>query len=370
MGEHPGPPDIDQGRNMTADIDRARAEAFGEKMVGILNGAATALMVSVGHRTGLFDVMSGVGPATSAGIAREAGLDERYVREWLGAMVTGGIVDLDETRGSYSLPAEHALSLTREARPKNVAATCQWIAVLGSVEDEIVACFERGGGVPYSSFGRFHAVMAEESDQSVVAVLLDEILPCVPGIVEALNRGIDVLDVGCGSGRALNLLASTYPRSRFTGYDLSSEGICAARSEASASALTNVHFAVRDVSDLDIDDAFDLVTAFDAIHDQARPDAVLRSIGRALRSDGVFLMQEIADSSHVHADRQNVMAPFLYTISCMHCMTVSLAADGAGLGAMWGRDLASRMLAEAGFGDVRVSRLPHDALNDYYVARK
>ena len=351
-------------------IDEKRAEAFGEKMVGILNGAATALMVSVGHRTGLFDVMSGLEGSTSAGIASEAGLDERYVREWLGAMVTGGIVEFDETQGTYCLPVEHAMSLTRESRPNNIAATCQWIPVLGSVEDEIVDCFERGGGVPYSSFERFHAVMAEESDQSVVAVLLDEILPGVPGVVEALEQGIDVLDVGCGSGRALNVMAATYPKSRFTGYDFSSEGVNAGKAEAAANGLTNVHFEMRDVAELEVDDAFDLITAFDAIHDQARPDVVLQRISRALRGDGLFLMQDIAGSSHVHEDRENAMAPFLYTISCMHCMTVSLASDGAGLGAMWGKDLACQMLAVAGFGNVSVTELPHDAMNYYYAARK
>ena len=156
---------------MTLEFDNARAEAFGEKMVGVLNGAATALMISVGHRTGLFDVMASMPPGDSAAIANQAGLDERYVREWLGAMVTGGVVDHDPARGEYWLPREHAASLTREARPNNIAATCQWIPVLGSVEDEIVACFEQGGGVPVlESFHRFHAVMAEESDQTVVAV--------------------------------------------------------------------------------------------------------------------------------------------------------------------------------------------------------
>jgi ubiquinone/menaquinone biosynthesis C-methylase UbiE len=352
------------------EFDNDRAEAFGEKIAGILNGAATALMISVGHRTGLFDVMASMRPAASAEIAEEAGLDERYVREWLGAMVTSGIVEYDPARSQYALPREHAASLAREARPNNMAATCQWIPVLASVEDEIVSCFEHGGGVPYSSYERFHAVMAEESDQSVVAVLLDQILPGVPGVVEALERGIDVLDVGCGSGRALNRMASAFPKSRFVGYDLSSEGIAAAKAEAAERGLSNVHFGLRDVAELEVDDAFDLVTAFDAIHDQARPDAVLAGIARALRADGVFLMQDIRGSSHVHEDRDNLMAPFLYTISCMHCMTVSLASDGAGLGAMWGKGLATRMLADAGFGDVTVRELPHDALNDYYLARK
>jgi SAM-dependent methyltransferase len=355
---------------MTNTIDTQRAEAFSETIAGILNGGATALMISVGHRTGLFDVMSGLPSATSCDIAEQAGLDERYVREWLGAMVTAGIVEHDHAGQSYQLPVEHALSLTREARPNNMAATCQWISILGSVESEIVHCFEHGGGVPYSSYQRFHAVMAEESDQTVVAVLLDQILPGVPDVVQRLEAGIDVLDVGCGSGRALNLMASAFPKSRFTGYDLSPDGVGAGKSEAAARALSNVRFELRDVAELEIHDAFDLITAFDAIHDQARPDAVLAGIGQALRGDGTFLMQDIAGSSHVHEDKGNAMAPFLYTISCMHCMTVSLSADGAGLGAMWGREVACRMLADAGFGDVSVNELPHDVMNYYYVARK
>jgi 2-polyprenyl-3-methyl-5-hydroxy-6-metoxy-1,4-benzoquinol methylase len=354
----------------SSEFDQARAEAFGERILGVLNGASLALMISIGHRTGLFDVMASCPPASSAQIAEEAGLDERYVREWLGAMVTGGLVEYTSATREYRLPAEHAASLTREARPNNMAATCQWIPVLASVEDEIVSCFENGGGVPYSSYDRFHAVMAEESDQTVVAVLTEEILPGVPDAVEALERGIDVLDVGCGSGRALNRMAAAFPKSRFTGYDLSSEGIAAAQAEAQARGLSNLRFEVRDVSGLDVETQFDFITAFDAIHDQAHPARVLEGIARALRPDGTFLMQDIAGTSHVDKDVDHPIGPFLYTISCMHCMTVSLSADGAGLGAMWGAETACRMLDEAGFSKVDVKSLPHDVINHYYVATK
>jgi SAM-dependent methyltransferase len=352
-----------------ASFDRAKAEAFEGRVLDVLNGGALALMMSVGHRTGLFDVMGRLEASDSRTIAKEAGLQERYVREWLGAMVTGGFVEYEPASGTYLLPPEHAAFLTRAARPNNMAATSQWIPVLGNVEDEIVACFERGGGVPYSSYQRFHTVMAEESDQTVVAVLLDAILPAIPGAVAALGGGIDVLDVGCGSGRALNLMARTYPESRFTGYDLSPEGIDAARSEAREHGLTNARFEVRDVADLGLSDAFDLITAFDAIHDQPRPGEVLQSIVRALRADGTFLMQDIAGTSHVHEDAEHPMSPFLYTVSCLHCMTVSLSAGGAGLGAMWGAKTARRMLGEAGFAEVEVKSLPHDVMNHYYIAR-
>ena len=298
-------------------------DAFADRVLSAINGGALSLMLSIGHRTGLFDVMDGMPPASSDAIAREAGLSERYVREWLGAMVTGDVVDFDASSSTYHLPSAHAAVLTRAARPGNMAVTAQWVGLLGSVEDEIVDCFERGGGVPYSSFERFHAVMAEESDQTVVAVLLDQILPGVPGLVVELERGIDVLDIGCGSGRALNLLAATYPRSRFTGYDFSEEGIAASEQEASDRGLENVVFRRRDAAQLDDVDAFDLVMAFDAIHDQAKPDRVLAGIARALRPMGLFLMQEIAGTSHVDQDRSHPIGTFLYTVSCMHCMTVS-----------------------------------------------
>jgi 2-polyprenyl-3-methyl-5-hydroxy-6-metoxy-1,4-benzoquinol methylase len=351
-------------------LDTNRVEAFGERLAGFINGGALTMMISIGHRTGLFDVMSGMAAATSAEIATQAGLDERYVREWLGAMVTGRIVETDPATHTYVLPAEHAALLTREARPDNMAVTCQWIPLLGAVEDEVVQCFERGGGVPYSSFERFHGVMAEESDQSVVALLVDTILPSVPGLVASLESGIDVLDVGCGSGRALIEMARHFPKSRFTGYDFSLEGVSAGKREAAESGLSNVRFEVRDVAELEGSDRFDLITAFDAVHDQARPAELLAGISRALRGDGVFFMQDIAGSSHVHEDIEHPLGSFLYTISCMHCMTVSLADGGEGLGAMWGKETAFRMLAEAGFGNVTVEALAHDPINYYYTARK
>jgi 2-polyprenyl-3-methyl-5-hydroxy-6-metoxy-1,4-benzoquinol methylase len=352
------------------ELDPSRAEAFGERILEAINGGALAMMLSIGHRTGLFDVMSKMAPSTSGEIADEAGLSERYVREWLGAMVTGQVVEFDSKSATYHLPAEHAASLTRESRPGNMAVTCQWIPLLGSVEDEIVESFQRGGGVPYSSYHRFHAVMAEESDQTVVAALVELILPTVPGLIESLESGIEVLDVGCGSGRALNLLAATYPKSRFIGIDSSEEGVAAAQQEARERGLKNIRFEQKDVAAFDAIDRFDLITAFDAIHDQARPDVVLSAIERALRPDGVFLMQEIAGSSHVDQDIEHPIGPFLYTVSCMHCMTVSLSDGGMGLGAMWGSETATRMLGEAGFGDVRFESLPHDVINHYYTARK
>ncbi len=353
-----------------ANFDQAKAEAFAGRLLEVLNSGGLALMISVGHRTGLFDAMSVFPPATSEEIARKAGLNERYVREWLGAMVTGRIVNYDPTTGKYGLPAEHAAFTTRPAGADNIAVFAQYISVLGNVEDEIVECFRKGGGLPYSKFPRFQAVMAEDSGQSVLANLESAVLPVVPGMIDRLKQGIKVLDVGCGSGRALNLMAQLYPTSRFTGYDFSEEAITRATEEAKQHGSSNVEFHVMDVTLLDAHEQFDFITAFDAIHDQAKPLEVLKGIHRALKPDGVFLMQDISGTSHVDKDTEHPIGPLLYTISCMHCMTVSLALGGEGLGAMWGVEKAKEYLRKTGFTTVDIKNLPHDFQNSYFIVRK
>jgi 2-polyprenyl-3-methyl-5-hydroxy-6-metoxy-1,4-benzoquinol methylase len=351
-------------------IDKEKPEVFGENLLDMLNHGALALMISIGHRTGLFDIMDGLSGSTCQEIAHEAGLNERYVREWLGAMVSGKIVDYESLSRKYSLPVEHSQWLTRKASPNNMAVFAQYISVMGSVEDKIVDCFDRGGGVPYEEFKRFHQVMAEDSFQTVVSALIEHILPLVPGLTDSLEQGIRVMDVGCGSGLALILLAKNFPKSEFFGIDLSREAIENGAKEASENGATNLNLEVMDVSDWNAKEAYDLITTFDAVHDQAKPDMVLKKICHALKSAGTYLMQDIAGSSRLENNLDHPAAPFLYTISCMHCMTVSLAQNGAGLGAMWGRELAVEMLKAAGFSQIDVKQLPHDFQNYFYVVTK
>jgi 2-polyprenyl-3-methyl-5-hydroxy-6-metoxy-1,4-benzoquinol methylase len=358
---------------MPKEVNQAQAEAFAGKMLGMLNSGALALMTSIGHRTGLFDTMANMPPSTSAQIAAAAGLHERYVREWLGAMVTAGVVEVDPSTTRFVLPAEHAAFLTRAAAADNIAVFAQYIALLGSVEDDIVACFKQGGGVPYEKFPRFHAVMAEDSGQSVLSSLESHVLPLVPGLTDRLATGIRVLDVGCGSGRILNRLAALYPNSRFTGMDLSQEAIESARADAAQQGLRNIEFVTVDLSDFDNTaepEAFDFITTFDAVHDQARPLSVLRGIHRALKPDGVYLMQDIKGSTQAHNNIAHPIGTFLYTVSCMHCMTVSLAQGGEGLGAMWGEEQTRQYLQNAGFRSIETHQLAHDIQNNWYVVRK
>ncbi|MFE0130896.1 class I SAM-dependent methyltransferase [Streptomyces sp. NPDC059037] len=348
-------------------LDPARQEEFAGLMVDVLNKGVLALLVSTGHQAGLFDTMSTLPPSTSDDIAKAAQLDERYVREWLGGMVLGGVVEYEPDGATYLLPPEHAASLTTAAGPDNLAGMTPYIGLMGEVEQQVLKAFREGGGVPYSAYPRFQALQAQETARVYDAALVDTIIPLVPGLAEQLSNGIDALDVGTGQGHAPLVLAKAFPRSLFHGLDQSEEGIAAARDEAERLALDNVHYTVGDATQ--ITGRYDLVTAFDVIHDLARPQETLNAVAAALRDSGTFLMCDIAASSKLEENLDHPFGPALFGFSVFYCMTTSLSTGGAGLGTMWGEQTARRMLAEAGFTDVQIRSIEGDPLNAYYVAR-
>lgn len=354
---------------ITKPFDAARSEAFAETFASGLNQAAIATMASIGHRSGLFDTLAELPPSTSAEIAEAAGLAERYVREWLAVMVTGGVVEYDAAHRTYRLPPEHAAWLTRSASPNNIAVMAQFIPFMGAIEDLILERFSTGGGTCYHDYPRFHEVMAEDSGQTVVAALTDHVLPVVPGLVERLESGIDVLDAGCGSGRALMTMAARFPASRFVGYDLCREVVEKAQAAARQAGLSNLRIEARDLTGFHEPAAYDFITTFDAVHDQKDPEGLLAGIRGALRPDGVYLMQDIGGSSYLENNIDHPFGPLLYAVSCMHCTPVSLGQGGVGLGTMWGWELAEIMLKEAGFSTIDRHTLPHDPFNMYVVSR-
>jgi SAM-dependent methyltransferase len=349
-------------------FDDGKAQAFAARMLGALNNAALVLMSSIGHRTSLFAHLAALSPCTADELAARGGLAERYVREWLAVMVTSGVVDYDPHGKTYSLPAEHAAFLT-DGGPVNIAVDTQFLGVTAGVENAMVARFRDGLGMHYHDYGRFHEVMAESSHQSITSRLLDDVLPLVPGLPARLDAGIDVVDVGCGAGRALLQLARRFPESRFVGLDLCADAFAPTLETVRAEGLANLSFQELDISGLNMFGPHDLVLAFDAVHDQKDPQGLLRTVRRSLRAGGAFLMVDVGGSSHLEKNIQHPVGSFLYMMSCMHCTPVSLGQGGPGLGAMWGVELASEMLSAAGFSDVRVMRLPHDIVNAYFVAR-
>jgi 2-polyprenyl-3-methyl-5-hydroxy-6-metoxy-1,4-benzoquinol methylase len=260
--------------------------------------------------------------------------------------------------------------LTRKSGIDNLAVLAQYVSLMGIVEDKIVECFRNGGGLPYSEYPKFQQLQAEETARIFDSKLTNQILPLIPEINDKLSNGIKVLDIGCGRGHAINLMGKAFPKSKFTGCDISREGISSAKEEAKNLGLKNVQFEIKDALLVEELGKFDLITAFDTIHDQTQPTKVLKAINASLNNEGFFLMQDIAASSKVEKNIGSLLAPALYTISTMHCMSVSLAFNGEGLGTMWGKELAVKKLDEAGFKDIKVKNIDGDIMNYYYLSRK
>jgi len=350
---------------MTATLDENRIEQFVGSLLTTYTASVTTLMIDLADRTGLLAALA-AGPGTSSELADRAGLTERYVRECLSALATAGIVEYGGA--TFTLPAEHAVCLTGEGSA-NIAPMARVCTLLAPHVPAVARAFREGGGVPYEAFRPdFTDVMDGMSRGLMDGQLVDGIIPLVAGLPELLAAGARTADIGCGTGHSTNVLAKAFPSSTFVGYDISTEAIERARAEAGDWGLTNVTFEVLDVVGLQVDDPLEVVFAFDAIHDQVDPAGVLAAVRRALRPDGVFAMMDIRAASRLEDNVGNPVAPLLYGVSTLHCMTVSLAHGGAGLGTMWGSELACAMLADAGFGEVTVHDIPDDPMDSLYVA--
>lgn len=346
----------------------ASAEQAADRLTQIWADMGTGLLLALADRTSLLEALAARGPSTSTELAEAAGLQERYVREILDGLFVSRLLSLDTGSRRYAVPEEFLPVLTSAGGPDNMVRLMRY-AELANVLDKVEDATRHGGGTSYADYDFFQELQAEDSGAVFEATLLDQVVPLVPDLPERLVEGIDVVDVGCGRGRAVTLLAEAYPQSRLTGLDFSAEAVEFARADAAARGLTNAEFRVRDVARWDEPGRYDLVTAFDAVHDQADPAAALRAARQALRPGGSFLMVDIAGSSRPEGNLDLPWAPMLYAVSVLHCMAVSLGQGGLGLGTMWGHQRALEMLAEAGFGHVDPVDVEEDPFNTYYVAR-
>ena len=364
---------------MTAD-SKLKQERFQEKMTQILNLGALNLAMAMGYKLGLFEAMAAENQARSCDeLAKRAGVSPRYMREWLGIMACGQVVELDhDSKGSerYLLPAEHAACLVRGSE-MNLGVYTQEIPLLATeAQAQVERDFISGDGVSYECYSRFQDFMAELADAKHRQTLVQTFLPSVDEgrLLERLQDGIEVCDLGCGTGLAALLMARAFPNSRITGLDISPTAICAARRAAQDQGLANLSYQEADAAALhqnpDWGERFDYITAFDAIHDQTRPHKALLSVRHMLKPGGLFSMIDIKAGSR-HADNlEHPLGPFLYAVSLMHCMPVGLTGQGAGLGMMWGATTALRMLEAAGFERVDLVEMPFDPFNQHYLCRK
>ena len=349
-------------------VDPERVEAFAGRLIDVYSGSMLSFMIDIGGRTGLFIALA-AGPATSTDLAARAGLTERYVREWLAAVAAGRLVEYDPATETFALPPEAAALLT--PGPMNLAPYAQLNTHVGKHVHQVARAFREGGGVPYAEYRpEFTDVMDAISRTMFDHAMVGTYVPMIDGLPEKLETGARVADVACGTGHSLIVLARAFPKSTFVGFDLDDAALARGRAEATGAGLDNVTFVACDAATLKVDEPFDAVFVFDAIHDQVDPSGVLRSIHAALRPGGTFFDKEPKAADRLEDNLQNPMAAVLYGVSTLHCMTVSLAHDGAGIGTMFGGELARGLLRDAGFVGVETRDDPADPFGAIHLGRR
>jgi 2-polyprenyl-3-methyl-5-hydroxy-6-metoxy-1,4-benzoquinol methylase len=347
-------------------IDHEKVEAFVHRAMGDASSALLTIMCSIGDRLGLFKDLAAQGPATSSELAVRTGINERYAREWLGAMASAGYVMYDPATRKFTLPPEHAPVLAQENGQYFFGGIYQMLSGLVGPLEQIAQCFKQGGGVPQSAYNdhmwdgieRFSASWFEN-------LLLQEWIPAMPAVRQKLERGCSVADVGCGRGRALIKLAQAFPRSRFIGYDVFAPTIARARAYADIAGVSDrVTFKQWDVA-RGLPEKYDVITTFDVVHDAADPLGLIRSIRQALNAEGRYVCLDINCSDKLEENAGPLGAMF-QSVSILYCMTTSLAHNGLGLGTVGLPESKLKDFAnQAGFNEVR--RVPlENPFNNLY----
>ena len=352
----------------TGPIDQQKMEQFVHKVLGDTSALTTVVLGALGDKLGLFKDLHAQGPASSAELAQRAGVQERYAREWLRAMASAGYLTYDPATDRFTLPPEHAPALAQETGPVFFGGV--WEMLMGMLRpiDKLAQTFKEGGGVAqaeypdatYHGMDRFTAGWFEN-------LLVQEWLPAVPAVKAALDRGIDVADVGCGRGRAVIKFVQAFPKSRIVGYDVYQPNIDRATANAQAAGVASqVKFEPLDASKA-ISGQYDLITTFDVIHDAVDPRGLLGRIRHALRPGGTYLCLDI-NCSDKPEENTGPLASLFYGFSMVYCMTTSLANGGEGLGTCGLPESKLRELAlSAGFGSVRKLPLENPFNNLYEV---
>lgn len=350
-----------------AEVDRRAAGEFARVMVAHLSSAMLVTHLELGRRTGLLEVLAS-GPVTAAELAGHSGLVVRYVQEWLGLAVTGGVVDHDPATATFVLPPERA-AVVVGASPYNLSGMVSMAVGAAEGLDALELAFREGGGIGYEDQPLdVDEVIDRLTGDRYSALLVDRYLDQVPGLTERLTAGAHVLEIGCGRGQAARLVAEAFPASEVVGLDLSADAVADAARESARVGLTNVSF-IEGSATAPPSGPWDVVCAFDVVHDLAEPDTALASVREVLADDGVFLMIDSGAPPTLAEQAELPWAPMMYGVSLAHCLTVSLAQQGEGLGALWGRQGALDALQAAGFTRVETYELPGDPMDLLYEAR-
>ena len=332
-------------------IDETKRDAFLGQVFGDLSAAYGAVMVSLGDRLGIYAALDGAGPLTSAQVAERAGCAERYVREWLNSQVAAGYLEYDPQGSTYVLPPEHAAVLADRESPILMTPAFNVPAAMWHGEDLAVQAFRTGEGVPWGAHQeRLFCGVGAFYRNAYGASLVPEWLPALDGVVERLEAGAKVADVGCGHGASTIIMAQAFPKSQFVGIDFHGPSITHAKEHAKQ--LPNVRFETARAQDFAGKD-FDLVTMFDALHDMGDPTGATAHARKALKSDGTLMLVEPMAGNSL-AENLNPVGRVFYAFSTAVCVPASLNQEvGTALGAQAGEMRLSEVVRQGGFSRVR-----------------
>jgi SAM-dependent methyltransferase len=333
-------------------VNEAKLNEFLGKAVGDLGAAMSATLMLIGDRLGLYKELA-KGSMTAAELAQRTGTNERYVREWLGNQGAGGYVQYDPKLERWSLSAEQALCLANPDGPVDMPGAYHIVEATFHALGRTLDNFKSGKGMEW---GEHHACLFHGTERffraGYNANLVTSWLPSLEGVVDKLKAGAKVADVGCGHGASAILMARTYPRSIFIGYDYHADSIRVARERAVAAGLTNVRFEVADAASYP-ERSFDLIAFFDCLHDMADPVAASRHARLALKRDGTAMIVEPFANDDIQHNL-NPVGRLMYGASSQICVPVSLARNGPALGAQAGEGrLREVVMAGGGFGKFR-----------------
>jgi SAM-dependent methyltransferase len=340
----------------TRTIDQAALDAFVAKAVGDLAAGYSGVMIDIGNRLGLYKAMAGAGPLTSAELAQATGCAERYVREWLNGQAAGGYALYHAESRTYELPPEQAVVLADETSPVYMPAVWEIVAAAWADEPRTIEAIRTGRGVSWGDHdGRLHCGVAAFFRNGYRASLVAEWLPALEGVVEKLEAGARVADIGCGHGHSTLLMAEAFPASRFVGFDTHQGSVDAARENASTSGLDGrVEFFRADAKSA-LPGRYDLICFFDCLHDLGHPVEAARRAREALAKDGTLMLVEPYASDRVE-ENLNPVGQIYYTGSTWLCCAHAISEDGTHvLGAQAGVSRLSQICREAGFTRIRTA---------------
>ncbi|MEE9229137.1 MAG: class I SAM-dependent methyltransferase [Acidobacteriota bacterium] len=349
-------------------MNEKKAEELAFRVVGDMGGAFTMALGYIGDRLGIFKAMVGAAPISSEELARRTNLNERYVREWANAMVAAEYLDYDPASREYIMTDEQAFVLANEDSPLFVGGAFHFTTPSLWNVPRIMDAFRKGGGIPYSDLGGEIPEAIERFFRPAYLHFLKDWLAAVPGLTARLEAGARIADIGCGCGQSSVAIARAFPKSTIFGIDNSEASISRGRKLVAAEGLTNIEFVVAPADKLRSEEKYDLICSFDCIHDMVDPRSTLKAIRAALTDDGTYLWSE-PSSPENPLERRNPVGKAHSSISPLHCMTVSLAHGGAGLGTVIGETGARTLAKEAGFS--AFEKLPiENPFNQFFALRR